>query len=163
VVAQYHHGRNNALNYRVVRRAAHNTDAEVASLISTIATEPNIDVNQKSLAFEFLCLSHTFLSYIAALGAHREKIQDQEVLSLLDQALDDIQGALLRDEVPDLSAQNMMQAIRDRLSRNEENEQNSLIILQQLSLMLGVLTRLSMLKQSLSHEPHEDGTEYASL
>ncbi|MCH7385028.1 YccS family putative transporter [Acinetobacter dispersus] len=163
VVEQYHQGRNNALNYRVVRRAAHNTDAEVASLISTIATEPNIDVNQKSLAFEFLCLSHTFLSYIAALGAHREQIQDQEVLGLLDQALDDIQGALLRDEVPDLSAQNLMQTIRDRLSRNEENDQESLIILQQLSLMLSVLTRLSMLKQSLSHEPNEDGTEFASL
>ncbi|MCH7390541.1 YccS family putative transporter [Acinetobacter dispersus] len=163
VVEQYHQGRNNALNYRVVRRAAHNTDAEVASLISTIATEPNIDVNQKSLAFEFLCLSHTFLSYIAALGAHREQIQDQEVLGLLDQALDDIQGALLRDEVPDLSAQNLMQTIRDRLSRNEDNNPESLIILQQLSLMLSVLTRLSMLKQSLSHEPNEDGTEFASL
>ncbi len=99
VVTQYHQGRNNALNYRVVRRAAHNTDAEVASLISTLATEPNIDSTQKAQAFEFLCLSHTFLSYIAALGAHREQIQDQEVLDLLDQALDDIQGALLRDEV----------------------------------------------------------------
>ncbi|USA45933.1 YccS family putative transporter [Acinetobacter sp. C26M] len=163
VVEQYHQGRNNALNYRVVRRAAHNTDAEVASLISTIATEPNIDVNQKSLAFEFLCLSHTFLSYIAALGAHREQIQDQEVLDLLDQALDDIQGALLRDEVPDLSAHNLMQTIRDRLSRNEDDDPKSLIILQQLSLMLSVLTRLSMLKQSLSHEPNEDGTEFASL
>ncbi|MGL5160295.1 MAG: YccS family putative transporter, partial [Acinetobacter junii] len=87
VVQQYHEGKNNALNYRVVRRAAHNTDAEVASLISTLATEPNIDPTQKSLAFEFLCLSHTFLSYIAALGAHRAQIHDQEVLALLDQAL----------------------------------------------------------------------------
>ena len=57
VVSQYHHGKNNALNYRVVRRAAHNTDAEVASLISTLATEPDIDPTQKSLAFEFLCLN----------------------------------------------------------------------------------------------------------
>jgi uncharacterized membrane protein (TIGR01666 family) len=163
VVEQYHHGRNHDLNYRVVRRAAHNTDAEVASLISTIATEPNIDINQKTLAFEFLCLSHTFLSYIAALGAHRAQIQDQEILALLDQALDDIQGALLRDEVPDLSAQNLMQTIREHLSRDEDNDEKSLIILQQLSLMLSVLTRLSMLKQSLSHEPNQDGTEFASL
>jgi len=163
VVMQYHQGRNNALNYRVVRRAAHNNDAEVASLISTLATEPNIDPTQKTLAFEFLCLSHTFLSYVAALGAHREQIQDQEVLSLLDQALDDIQGALLRDEVPDLSAQNMLSTIRQRLSRNDENDQKSLIILQQLSLMLSILPRLSMLKQSLHHEPNEDGTEFASL
>lgn len=163
VVMQYHQGRNNALNYRIVRRAAHNNDAEVASLISTLATEPNIDPTQKTLAFEFLCLSHTFLSYVAALGAHREQIQDQEVLSLLDQALDDIQGALLRDEVPDLSAQNMLITIRQRLSRNDENDQKSLIILQQLSLMLSILPRLSMLKQSLHHEPNEDGTEFASL
>lgn len=163
VVQQYHQGRNNALNYRVVRRTAHNTDAEVASLISTLATEPNIDSTHKNQAFEFLCLSHTFLSYIAALGAHREQIQDQEILTLLDQALDDIQGALLRDEVPDLSAQNMLQNIRQRLSRDEENDPKSLIILQQLSLMFSILTRLSMLKQSLRHEPNEDGTEFASL
>lgn len=163
VVTQYHEGRNNALNYRVVRRAAHNNDAEVASLISTLATEPNIDPTKKAQAFEFLCLSHTFLSYIAALGAHRERIDEPVILSLLDQALDDIQGALLRDEVPDLSSQNMLQSIRERLSRNDENDQKSLIILQQLSLILSILTRLSMLKQSLSYEPHEDGTEFASL
>lgn len=163
VVQQYHEGKNNALNYRVVRRAAHNTDAEVASLISTLATEPNIDPTQKSLAFEFLCLSHTFLSYIAALGAHRAQIHDQEVLALLDQALDDIKGTLLRDEVPDLSAQNMLQTIRQRLSTHDEGDPKSLIILQQLSLIFGILTRLSMLKQSLSHEPNQDGTEFASL
>ncbi|MFM7811450.1 MAG: YccS family putative transporter [Acinetobacter junii] len=163
VVQQYHEGKNNALNYRVVRRAAHNTDAEVASLISTLATEPNIDPTQKSLAFEFLCLSHTFLSYIQALGAHRAQIHDQEVLALLDQALDDIKGTLLRDEVPDLSAQNMLQTIRQRLSTHDEGDPKSLIILQQLSLMFGILTRLSMLKQSLSHEPNQDGTEFASL
>lgn len=163
VVQQYHEGKNNALNYRVVRRAAHNTDAEVASLISTLATEPNIDPTQKSLAFEFLCLSHTFLSYIAALGAHRAQIHDQKVLALLDQALDDIKGTLLRDEVPDLSAQNMLQTIRQRLSTHDEGDPKSLIILQQLSLMFGILTRLSMLKQSLSHEPNQDGTEFASL
>ncbi|MGL5157557.1 MAG: YccS family putative transporter, partial [Acinetobacter junii] len=121
------------------------------------------DPTQKSLAFEFLCLSHTFLSYIAALGAHRAQIHDQEVLALLDQALDDIKGTLLRDEVPDLSAQNMLQTIRQRLSTHDEGDPKSLIILQQLSLMFGILTRLSMLKQSLSHEPNQDGTEFASL
>lgn len=57
-------------------------------------------------------------------------IDEPAILSLLDQALDDIQGALLRDEVPDLSSQNMLQSIRERLSRNDENDQKSLIILQ---------------------------------
>ncbi len=36
MVRQYHEGRDHGLNYRVARRAAHNTDAEVASLISTL-------------------------------------------------------------------------------------------------------------------------------
>jgi uncharacterized membrane protein YccC len=110
-----------------------------------------------------LCLNHSFLSYIAALGAHREKIQDQEILALLDKALNDINGALLRDEVPDLSAQNMLQKIRQRLTLNTDEDQKSLIILQQLSLMMSILNQLSRLKQSLSHDRDEHSTELASL
>lgn len=163
VVAQYHQGRNNSLEYRIVRRAAHNRDADVASLISTLATEPDFDPSQKSLAFEFLCLNHTFLSYIAALGAHREQVKDQQVLNLLDQALDDISGALLRDEMPDLTAHNMLKAIRTRLSQSESEDSKSLIILQQLSLMFSVLKQLSSLKQNLSHERDDQSTELASL
>ncbi len=163
VIEQYKSGRNNGLNYRVVRRAAHNTDAEVASLISTLATEPDFDPMQKSLAFEFLCLNHTFISYIAALGAHREKIDDPQILELMDRAFDNIQGALLRDEMPDLTAQNMLQTIRQRLSQNNEEDQKALIILQQLSLMFSILNQFSRLKQSLSHERDHEATELASL
>ncbi|OTG65573.1 YccS family putative transporter [Acinetobacter silvestris] len=163
IVSQYHHGRNHSLNYRIVRRAAHNTDADVASLISTLATEPDFDPTQKSLAFEFLCLNHTFLSYIAALGAHREQIHDQEVLALLDQATDDIQGALLRDEMPDLTVHNMLQTIRVRLNQSDQNSSKSLIVLQQLSLMFSILKQFSTLKQSLSHDRDNQSTELASL
>lgn len=163
VIEQYKSGRNNGLKYRIVRRAAHNTDAEVASLISTLATEPDIDPVQKSLAFEFLCLNHTFISYIAALGAHREKIEDQDILNLLDKALENIRGALIRDEMPDLSAQNMIAHIRQRLVQDQEQDQKSLIILQQLSLMFSILKQLSQLKQSLSHERDEQATELGSL
>ncbi len=56
---------------------------------------PILTPTRKHRRLSFLCLNHTFLSYIAALGAHREKIEDPRILSLLDQALDDIQGALL--------------------------------------------------------------------
>ncbi|WP_410169815.1 YccS family putative transporter [Acinetobacter wuhouensis] len=163
VVSQYHQGRNNSLDYRIIRRAANNTDADVASLISTLATEPDFDPSQKTLAFEFLCLNHTFLSYIAALGAHREKIEDQEVLNLLDQALDDIRGALLKDEMPDLTAHNMLKTIRTRLNHSEDRDSKSLIILQQLSLMFSILKQLSNLKQNLSHARDDQSTELASL
>lgn len=163
VIQQYKQGRNNSLNYRVVRRAAHNTDADVASLISTLATEPDFDPTQKSQAFEFLCLNHTFLSYIAALGAHRAQIADPEILNLLSQAQEDIQGALLKDEMPDLTAQNMLQTIRQRLTQDKKEDQLSLIILQQLSLMFSILQQLSHLKQNLSNERDDQATEFASL
>ncbi|MFT4021844.1 MAG: YccS family putative transporter [Acinetobacter sp.] len=163
VVQQYHQGRNNSLNYRIVRRTAHNTDAELASLISTLATEPDIDPVQKARSFDLLCLNHTFLSYVAALGAHREKIEDQEVLQLLNQALDDIQGALLNDEQPDLTAHNMLQTIRQRLSQDNEHDQQSLIILQQLSLMFSILNQLMTLKQNLSNEADNEASEFASI
>ena len=163
VTEQYKHGRNNGLKYRVVRRAAHNNDADLASLISTLATEPDFDPTQKTLAFEFLCLNHTLTSYIAALGAHRKKIDDPEVLNLLDLALDDIQGSLLRDEMPDLKTPDLLDHIRQRLNLNPEEDQTSLIVLQQLSLILSILNQLSRLKQSLSHDRDEQATELASL
>jgi len=163
VIQQYKTGRNHGLNYRIVRRTAHNTDADVASLISTLATEPDFDPTQKAQAFEFLCLNHTLLSYIAALGAHREQIYDPEILDVLDKALDDIQGALLRDEVPDLTAQNMLQTIRQKLNLNSDDDQQPFIILQQLSLMLSILNQLSHLKQSLSYEYDQQSTELGSL
>ena len=108
-------------------------------------------------------LNHTFLSYIAALGAHREKIEDQPVLALMQHAFDNIQGALLHDEAPDLTAQNMLHTIRQRLNQAQQEDQKSLIILQQLSLMLSILDQLSQLKQNLSHDRDEEATELASL
>jgi hypothetical protein len=84
-------------------------------------------------------------------------------LTLLDSALDDIQGVLLRDEHPDLNSKNMLQTIRQRLSQNNQNDQKALIILQQLSLMFGVLEQLMTLKQNLSNEHNTDASELASL
>ena len=57
----------------------------------------------------------------------------------------------------------MLQTIRQRLSQNNEEDQKSLIILQQLSLMLSVLNRFSMLKKRLSHDLDNDASELASL
>ena len=163
VVDQYQYGRNNSLNYRIVRRTAHNRDADLASLISTLATEPDFDATQKTQAFEFLCLNHTFISYIAALGAHREQLHDQATLDLLKQALTDIRGALLYDEVPELSLHNMQQTLRERQNFSDEESTKVLIILQQLSLMFSILKQLSTLKQNLSHDRDEQATELASL
>lgn len=156
VVTQYHHGRNNSLNYRLVRRAANNIDAEIASLISTLETEPNYDPIQKEVAFEFLCLSHTFLSYIAALGVHREQIHDIEMLELLDRVLDDIHATLLLNKMHNLVTDELLISVQHRFNLSENNDQNEAskfsVIIQQLTLMLSTLQQLHRLKEQLSGE-----------
>lgn len=161
VVMQYHQGRNNSLNYRLVRRAANNIDAEIASLISTLETEPDYDPIQKEWAFEFLCLSHTFLSYIAALGAHREQIQNVEILDLLDRVLHDIRSTLLCNTAYDCTTDKFFISIQQRLNLCENNDQNEAskfsVIIQQLTLMLSTLQQLNRLKEQLScHKNHSD-------
>ncbi len=74
ILEQYHQGRDNRLAYRVARRDAYNRDAELASVVSNLSTEPRADGAQRETAFRLLCLNHTFTSYISALGAHREKL-----------------------------------------------------------------------------------------
>lgn len=163
IVNQYKYSRNNSLNYRIVRRTAHNRDADIASLVSTLATEPDFDPTQKTQAFEFLCLNHTFLSYIAALGAHREQIEDADTIEFLQRALNDIEGALLRDEMPDLNVNNLKMSIRERLNDQNIDSSKNLIVLQQLLLMLRILKQLTTLKQALSYEYDQKSTELASL
>ncbi len=65
--------------------------------------------------------------------------------------------------MPGLTAQNMLQTIRQRLKQNSEEDQLAIIILQQLSLMYSILNQLSTLKQSLSHDRDDAATELASL
>ncbi|MDO4223484.1 MAG: YccS family putative transporter [Acinetobacter sp.] len=162
-IQQYHHGRDNSVHYRSLRRQAHNRDAELASLISTLETEPHFEQTQKNLAFEFLCLNHTFLSYIGALAAHRELLTDEQTLQLLNDAYQNIQGALLRDEQADAQLIERLQGIRKSLEREHQEYDLIFIVLQQLYLILNILPRLSILKQNLMHQHDTQASELASL
>ncbi|TGH91510.1 TIGR01666 family membrane protein, partial [Escherichia coli] len=81
---QYHQGRDNRLAYRIARRNAYNCDAELASVVSNMSSEPGTSPELREVAFRLLCLNQTFISYISALGAHREQLTQPEVLRLLD-------------------------------------------------------------------------------
>ena len=74
ILVQYHQGKDNGLAYRIARRDAHNSDAELASVISNMSADPKADKALQEAAFRLLCLNHTLLSYISALGAHRERL-----------------------------------------------------------------------------------------
>ncbi len=71
-------GKNNSLAYRNARRTAHNAQTELANMISSLSTEPNPNPELVHHAFRYLVYSHSQLSYISALGSHRELVQDTQ-------------------------------------------------------------------------------------
>jgi hypothetical protein len=52
-------------------------------MISSLSAEPNPNPELIHYAFRYLVYSHSQLSYVAALGSQRQKIDDQQVLQLL--------------------------------------------------------------------------------
>ena len=72
---QYHQGRDNRLAYRIARRDAHNRDAELASVVSNMSSEPNVTPQIREAAFRLLCLNHTFTSYIS--DVYKRQVYDK--------------------------------------------------------------------------------------
>lgn len=164
VVQHYHLGKSNAMNYRIKRRTAHNADAEIASFISTLSTEPDQDAVQVSQYFRFLCLNHTFLSYISALGAHREKLSDPEVLGLLDQLIEHVEGSLLHAHAAPQALQQASELLKIRLQHLDvEVDSKEQLVLQQIRLISHILPELATLKQSLSYDESPNERALAPL
>src|SRR5690606_34746325 len=74
IIQQYHSGKRDDLAYRLARRNAHNADAALSSTLSNMLMEPGHFRRDADLGFRFLVLSHTLLSYLSGLGAHRENL-----------------------------------------------------------------------------------------
>lgn len=149
VVQQYHQGKDNGLNYRLARRDAHNCDAELASVVSNMTSEKDNAAETLDAAFRLLCLNHTMLSYISALGAHREKLEDNETLGLLDDATRFIDQALNKEEslaiTPPLES--LAARIQAKTSSSDTKEQ---LVLQQIRLLMEHLPELTSLNSKIA-------------
>ena len=97
ILQQYYNGKTDSPEYRVARRDAHISDGEFASVVANISSEPSSYRTSQDEAFRLLCLNHTLLSYISALGAHRTKLTDDTILRLLNDAIRYIETALQKD------------------------------------------------------------------
>jgi YccS/YhfK family integral membrane protein len=86
IIQQYHSGKRDDLAYRLARRNAHNADAALSSTLSNMLMEPGHFRRDADLGFRFLVLSHTLLSYLSGLGAHRENLPADASDSLIDRA-----------------------------------------------------------------------------
>ena len=74
ILQQYRQGKRDDLAYRLARRNAHNADAALSSTLANMLMEPGHFRKEADIGFRFLVLSHTLLSYLSALGAHRGEV-----------------------------------------------------------------------------------------
>jgi uncharacterized membrane protein (TIGR01666 family) len=149
IVEQYQHGKDNSIAYRKARRLAHNAQIELSSMISSLSTEPQPNAELIQHAFRYLVYSHSQLSYISALGSHREQLQDPQILELMHWCLQTLHHSLILQQALD---QAQIQHKLDELqgmSNDPELPEDWQLILKQMSLLLETLPELLSLKQRL--------------
>lgn len=150
ILEQYHQGRDNRLAYRIARRDAHNRDAELASVVSNIATEPKVRDETRETAFRLLCINHTLTSYISALGAHRERLTTPEILSLLDDAVCYVDDALHHQPSNTLRVQSALTELIERIQHQHPcPDSKEPLVLQQIGLMISLLPELCHLQKQV--------------
>ena len=154
ILEQYHQGRDNRLAYRIARRDAYNRDAELASVVSNMSTEPRATAETREAAFRLLCLNHTFTSYISALGAHRERLTSPAILALLDDAVCYVDDALHQRPADEPRVQQALSELAQRISHIEPGaETKAPLVLQQIGLLIALLPEICRLQQHVNQLP----------
>lgn len=150
ILEQYHQGRDNRLAYRIARRDAHNRDAELASVVSNMSTEPKVTAEMRETAFRLLCLNHTLTSYISALGAHREKLTAPEILALLDDAVCYVDDALHHQPSDEDRVQLALAGLAARINHLDTRpDSKEPLVLQQIGLMISLLPEICRLQKQV--------------
>lgn len=164
IIKHYHQGKSNDLEYRIARRDAHNYDAELTSIVSGLSAEPKKDPEQIELGFRFLYVNHNLLSYISALGAHRELITNGKVLQLLDETASYLRKAVNSTELNISSIQHYNQSeLKNRINSlclpSEAKEQ---LVLQQILLISGLISELVDIKRQIEPSENQDKAAVAN-
>lgn len=160
ILIQYYQGKDNSLSYRIARRNAHSSDGELASLISNMSSEPKSYQASQEVAFQLLCLNHTLLSYISALGVHRSKIKDENVLTLLNDTVCYIDSALRRKTPQDEEFKQSHVELIERINLlpNADNPRIQLVLTQirlLLDLLPQIISCIQIIEQSESNSLHQ--------
>nr|WP_277613830.1 YccS family putative transporter [Acinetobacter nematophilus] len=149
VVEQYQQGRTNSIEYRKARRAAHNAQIELSAMISSLSAEPNPHQDLIHHAFRYLVYSHSQLSYVSALGSHREHVHDQQILDLMLWCKHTLNDVLLNQVPLDEAVIEQKLTEIQTLSDQDNLSDGLLLALKQISLLLETLPELLKLKTTL--------------
>ncbi|WP_370600557.1 YccS family putative transporter [Pseudomonas nitroreducens] len=156
IMQQYANGKRDDLAYRTARRNAHNADATLSTTLSNMLLEPGHFRKDAEIGFRFLVLSHTLLSYLSALGAHRDRLPPApsdtlivEAAERLTASLDDI-ATRLSERRPVAIYSDEEDALAKRLEELPEEEDDAHRLVQtQLALICRQLTPLRTLAAHL--------------
>ena len=163
IIRQYASGKHDDLAYRLARRDAHNADASLSSTLANMLMEPGHFRKDADLGFRFLLLSHTLLSYLSGLGAHRGETRlegEQHALLLaagqLVDSLEEI-ARCLRDNQPLAVHSDAEEQLAAQLEQPHESHDDTQRLVQtQLALICRQLGPLRTLAGHLLRDkPHE--------
>lgn len=149
--SQYLTGKTNDPKYRLARRSAHDSNADLSSLISLMTKEPHMNPALIDKGFRLLTLNHTLISYLSTLGAHRDKSISNQTLELFDDLSVYIIN-LLTDKQLNSEYQPIKQSVAnyiESISIQDEQANNDLLVMQQLALILDILPELISLVSEL--------------
>ncbi len=152
--SQYVSGKTNDPKYRVARRAAHDSNADLSSLISLMTKEPHVKQDVIDQGFRLLTLNHTLISYLSTLGAHRDKSISAHTMEIFDDVSVYI-ITMLSDQKIDSEYQPLKKVVADyieSLSINDDQSNNDLLVMQQLALILDILPEIISLICELNNK-----------
>ncbi|WP_209435681.1 YccS family putative transporter [Gilliamella intestini] len=144
---QYLTGKTNDVMYRLARRAAHDSNADLSSLISLMTKEPHMNPVVIDKGFRLLTLNHTLISYLSTLGAHRDKCISKQTLELFDDLSVYIINLLCYKKI-DSEYQPVKKSVIDYIetistnSVDDDKANNDLLVMQQLALILDILPEI---------------------
>ncbi|MFM4704254.1 YccS family putative transporter [Aeromonas bivalvium] len=87
VLASLHLRRDESLAYRIARKEAHLADSELAMAWQSMLVEPSKRRRFLDLCFTLTWRNHALLSYISALGAHRDQLEPIQGLAQISRHL----------------------------------------------------------------------------
>ena len=156
IIQQYASGKRDDLAYRLARRNAHNADAALSASLANMLLEPGHFRREAEVGFDCLTLSHTLLSYLSALGAHRAALPVELRGGLIEQAaahlaasLEAIAGGLAERQPPAAPARDEEALARELEQLPEELDERQRLLRTELALICRQLKPLRELAARL--------------
>ncbi|HYQ37885.1 MAG TPA: YccS family putative transporter [Pseudomonas sp.] len=162
ILEQYASGKRDDLAYRLARRNAHNADAALSASLANMLLEPGHFRREADVGFRCLVLSHTLLSYLSALGAHRAALPAELRGGLIEQAagyltasLDDLARSLSEQQPPTAAGRDEEALARELEQLPEEIDERQRLLRTELALICRQLAPLRSLAARLLRPDRE--------